>query len=196
MTLRDEIGSMQELATMGDWSVECLEDRDRLFDDPISPEKACFIGSVCAHDALEDLRELGSVSNSSATASLEAFTELDAEYNFSELIQEVPSLGLKRLMVAKSFWSMRVSGNTNGYMFVSAEQNDYDLVGEIDMNPVAWKICDTSQQLNGYDLAMRTGSMLVASVPFVEAPVETVEHVSTGSNALPRGMSLSRLSLL
>lgn len=195
MTLRDEIGSMHEIAHMGDWDVAHLEDRDALFNDPISPEKACFIGSVCAHDALDDLKELRPVSDYSAATSLEAFAELDAYYNFSELLEEIPSVGIKRLIVAKLFWEMRTSGQITGHMFVSAERDDHDLVGEIDGQPTVWKICDTRQQLNGYDLATRTGGMLVAGMPFFETPEETAQAESNQSR-LPRAMSFSRLSLL
>lgn len=197
MTLREEISSMHEMAHMGEWDVVHLEDRDALFDGPISPEKACFIGSVCARDALDDLKEKKSVSESSAATSFEAFTELDAYYNFSELLQqeEISSIGLKRLVVAKMFWEMRTSGQINGHMFVSAERDNHDLVGEIDGKPTVWRICDTRQQLNGYHLATKTGGMLVAKMPFIETPESTV-GTAARSNMLPGVMSFSRLSIL
>ncbi|MCA9343185.1 hypothetical protein KC950_04210 [Candidatus Saccharibacteria bacterium] len=179
MTLSSELHSIDELSSTGDWDLYTLEDREGLFEGPISPEKACFIGSVCTQDALEDLRTSDSVTKHSVIAAADAFNELDKDVDFNDKLKNLPSVGLHRLIVAKDFWNRRRAGDTNGHMFISPEPDGHDLVGKIDGKPTVWRIFENRKQLNGYDMAAEVGSLSVAKFPFVGEEDLVIQNTST-----------------
>lgn len=164
MTLQTELDSMFEQAITGQWDVQHLEDRHGLFGG-LSPEKACFIGSVCAFDALNDVRNEKQVSDASAHLALEAFTELDDFHDFGKIYRDNNDSAVRRLIVARHFWQMRIAGDISGHMFVSAEPENHDLVGVIDVNPTLWRI-DKLPEDDGF---IEVGGLFVAQTTLIES---------------------------
>lgn len=171
---------MVEMSAIGVWNLENIEDRERLFNEHISPEKACFIGAVCAYDALREVYAGEKVSLAATHVALESLSALDAEHDFSAILEEDDSSAVSRLILARYFWRERVSGKTDGHMFVSAEPEGHDLVGELGERPTLWKIVETADDIVEGDLLIRAGNLLVAQTTLLE----TEDTVTINENRL------------